>query len=206
MAKGRFWLALAVATAALVVPTTTQAGGNLVPNPGFELTECRNTPNGRPVCAWLSPVLILRDTSNARSGESSMKVTCVGFCLSGTIIASTKPCVPILPGTHAASFWYRVEPNGFPIGVGLRADFYGSPTCDDLPDPDVFFSPAIDNGDWHQVSGDLFAGVNGFVNFHVVGVFTCEQCDLTVGFDDLYVDAEGLAPMPAKSLHASRAD
>jgi hypothetical protein len=72
MWKGKFWLAPAVATAALVVPTTTQAGGDLVPNPGFELTECRNTPNGRPVCAWLSPVLIDRDTSNAHSAFATL--------------------------------------------------------------------------------------------------------------------------------------
>lgn len=199
--KTTFWL-MVVAAVVLVVPTAAQADPNVVSNPGFEIAVCRNTPNGTepPVCGWISPTEIVRDTSNARSGQSSMKVTCLGHCRGGTIIASTKTCVPISPGTHAASFWYRAEPNEFPIGVGFRADFHGSPTCDDLPDSDVFSESAIDDGAWHQVSGHFSAGTNGFVIFRVAGIVTCPQCVFSVGYDDLYVDAAGTAPMPANPI------
>ena len=195
MSRVRFRLVVAVATVAVILPATVEADTNVVPNPGFEVTLCRNTPNGTepPVCAWLSPMKIVRDTSNAHSGQSSMKVTCMDLCTSGVVIASTRACVPIAPGTHAASFWYRVEPNEFPVGVGFRADFYGSSTCGDLPEPDVFGESAIDDGDWHQVSGNLSAGVNGFVKFNVAGTVTCERCAFSLGFDDLYVDPAGPA-------------
>ena len=125
-----------------------------------------------------------------------MKVICPGHCSGGTIIAGTRTCVPISPGTHAASFWYRVEPTEFPIGVGFRADFYGSPTCDDLPDRDVFSASALDDGSWHHVGGTFSAGVKGFVIFHMAGTVTCQECGLTVGYDDLHVDADGTRPDP----------
>jgi hypothetical protein len=190
-----FWL-MVVATVVLALPTAAHADTNVVLNPGFEVSICRNTPNGSepPVCGWLSPMEIVRDSSNAHSGASSMKVICPGHCSGGTIIAGTRTCVPISPGTHAASFWYRVEPTEFPVGVGFRADFYGSPTCDDLPDRDVFSASAVDDGTWHHVSGSFSAGANGFVIFHMAGTVTCQECGLSVGYDDLYVDAAGTAP------------
>ena len=40
-----FWL-MVVATVVLAIPTAAQADTNVVLNPGFEVSVCRNTPNG----------------------------------------------------------------------------------------------------------------------------------------------------------------
>src|SRR5262245_42712469 len=122
-----------------------------------------------------------------------MKAICPGHCWGGVIMARTRTSGRAGPGRQAASFWYRVEPTEFPVGVGFRADFYGSPTCDGLPDRDVFGASAIDDGAWHQVSGSFSAGVNGFVIFHVAATVTCQGCGLSVGYDDLFVDPARIA-------------
>src|SRR5262249_16860697 len=75
----------------------------------------------------------------------------------GEVAASTDPnlfCVPMTPGAHLASFWYREEVREF---VELGAAFYQTPNCAGDSSLDAFgVTPSVYGG-WEQLTGALIA-------------------------------------------------
>jgi hypothetical protein len=210
MLKLRFWLVLAAAMVALVAPTAAQADANVVPNPGFEIAGCSNNPNGTEttICRWpdslVGRISMLRDTSNPHSGEASMNLGCAGLSCEGVSFSAHSICTPIAEGTHPASFWYRSVASGNPLDVNLFAVSYVSPDCSGSAnfDPRIGDPEAFTDGAWHEVTGNLVLPVNTRSVVFFLHVRMCEWCALPVWFDDLDVQAAGLAPMPASAaLH-----
>lgn len=191
----RFWLGLTIAAIVLVAPTTAQAE-NIVPNPGFELAECPS-PNGtaQPVCGWHTWEKMGRATSNPHSGKGSMVLTCRGWgwysCFTGYAEAGSN-CVPITPGTHAASFWYRQTGLTWLGGVALWAEFYSGPGCRGFVSRDFFFADASFDGEWHKVSRTL-SGEGAFAYFSLQVGWCDFLCSASFWFDDVYVEAAGSA-------------
>ena len=124
--------------------------------------------------------------------------------------AATDPdlCMPIGPGGHAASFWYR---SLFAFGdevvvayVDLSATFYTEPTCTGLAHSSVLSEyPAVETEKWHQVTGEVVAppGTTSATFGLYIG-FGCTICwFIEAHFDDLYVEAEpSLTPQPPSRL------
>ena len=198
-ATPRFSISILFALVAFAVPTNAQAE-NVVRNPGFETVNCITTPNGTEpnLCAWHSWWEVARDTSNPHSGEASMLLACAPFCEIGVTNAFSG-CTPIAPGEHPASFWYRSEPTELPLSVGLLVDYYYSRECGyPLPNSSYFGGQAIEDGGWHQVTGNLSAGPGTrYARFSLYAENGCEWCWFSVGFDDLGVEEAGLTPIAA---------
>jgi PKD domain len=188
--KIRFWLCLAVAGIALLVPATAQATTNVVPNPGFEQGGCGSTP---VICGWVSNNVMAQ--ANGHSGGASMTLGCgfTGCWSSGGSVwlsASTDRafCAAIGPGTHPASFWYQASADET---VGLGATFFQAPDCTGPASGGDFFSEsAAGDGAWHEATGDLVASAaTESALFSVSVSFPCEDfCSAGDIFDDLDVE------------------
>jgi hypothetical protein len=188
-----FLIAAAVLMLAFV-PSAQATPANAVPNPGFEEFVCGSStlPD---ICAW-DPgkgSIIGRDLLKPHSGSASMAL--VGF--SGAAEAMTEPdfCMPIGPGRHAASYWYRT---GDASLVGFSVRFWTSPKCSGSGSSSeqlIEYPPILDN-QWHQVSGDVVAPAStASVSFGLAIRTACDACFVvSAEFDDLVLDVE---PLPA---------
>jgi PKD repeat protein len=192
--KTRFWLGLAVAAAALVLPTAAQASTNVVPNPGFEQGGCgASTPI---VCGWESDHSISQDTTSSHSGSASLFLDC-GVDVSCQ--ASTDPafCAAIGPGVHPASFWYG---NLVGTQVSLSAMFFPTSDCTGPGSSNSLTQTASGSG-WQQVTGALVAPSGTQSALFAVGasdecVFACDAgsgcvCVAAASFDDIDVEDPG---------------
>jgi hypothetical protein len=141
---------------ALSVPAAAQEGRNLLPNPGFEVNECRNTPNGTepPVCGWWRPGQwgeIVRDTSNPHSGSASLYVTDCdesGCAPRGYGFSAWTNCMSLTTsGPQEASFWYRVAAGEF---VSIAGNYFSTPNCTGAALGYLIEDEVIADSNWHQ--------------------------------------------------------
>ena len=198
--KLRFWLGLAIAAIVLVVPATAQAE-NVVPNPGFEVGPCPHSDwePGSIICDWslFFGSGLIWQSEISHSGAASLGLWCEDGENGCSAATDHARCAAIGPGSHAASFWYRVErPSGVEF-LALGASFFKSPNCIGGARTDFF--DGYDGPNWRQTTGVLDAppGTQS-AYFHVhAGLSWCGgPCTLEVKFDDLYVDS-GTPPGPA---------
>jgi hypothetical protein len=194
-----------IAAAVLVfafVPSAQATPTNAVPNPGFEEFDCGSStlPD---ICAW-DPgkgSIIGRDLLKPHSGTASLVL--VGF--SGAAAAMSEPdfCMPIGPGRHAASFWYRTPNTGSPDAnvafLGFSVSFWPSPKCSGSGSSSeqlIEYPPILDN-QWHQVTGDVVAPAGtASVSFGLAirAAAGTSVSSVSAEFDDLVLDVE---PLPA---------
>jgi hypothetical protein len=194
-----FLMAAAVLVFAFV-PSAQATPANAVPNPGFEEFGCGSSTL-TDICAWDPGYdsIIGRDLTKPHSGSASLAL--VGF--SGAAEAMSDPafCMPIGPGRHAASFWYRTPNATSPVGnvaiLGFSASFWTSPKCSGSGSSSdlVEYPPILDN-QWHQVTGDVVAPAGtAYVSFGLTIRAPCGLCFVvSAEFDDLVLDVE---PLPA---------
>jgi hypothetical protein len=175
-----------------LAPSAQAATTNVVPNPGFEQGGCGDTPD---LCGWKAVEgVISQDTTYPHSGSASMGL----YGLSGSASATTDPafCVPIGPGTHAASFWYRTPEQGNPdydvAVLYFGASFYTGPDCTGSAWSDGLSETPVRDNAWHEAIGSLVAPpgtVSG--SFGVDIGAGCNVCFYVVAnFDDLDVETE----------------
>ena len=183
------------------VPSAQATPANAVPNPGFEEFVCGSS-TVPDICAWDPDYgsIIGRDLLKPHSGSASLAL--VGF--SGAAAAMSEPdfCIPIGPGRHAASFWYRTPNTGSPDGnvafLGFSVNFWASPKCSGSGSSSALseYQPILDN-QWHQVNGDVVAPAGtASVSFGLAirAAAATSVSAVSAEFDDLVLDVE---PLPA---------
>ncbi|MFN2467476.1 MAG: hypothetical protein ABR521_05000 [Gaiellaceae bacterium] len=164
---------------------------NILHNPGFE-TDCSGIP-----CSWTpsNPTTIARDTSSARTGAASLRVTPAksdGPSDITVLSGAAYQCVsPVTAGDYTASFWYRAGPD-----PGLeRTDMFISSHPDDACSDDPLaplsrIGETMLNGAWNHASGNLTAPA-GTQSVAVVLVVYCDgPCNGSsfARFDDVVLD------------------
>jgi PKD repeat protein len=192
-----FWLGLAVAGLALMLPGAALAATNVVPNPGFEQGGCgSSTP---VICGWdEGGGFIYQDTTNPHSGSASMLLDCGptgcysgGFGGSVSVAAWSDPafCAAIGPGTHSASFWYRTDSAWNEVALG--ATFFQGSDCTGAALSDSFSDWASGDNAWHQVTGALVAPAGTqSARFELGASQACDDfCFPGANFDDVDVEA-----------------
>jgi hypothetical protein len=135
-----------------------------------------------------------QDTNNPHSGNASMHLECAsGGCYSdpdegALLLASETPCVPIGPGTHAASFWYR---DAVGAQVSLDATFYYGPDCSFGNEVgwDSLAQSGPSGAGWQQATGYLHGPTyTQSARFSVSIRGSCDgSCLLSGNFDDVDV-------------------
>lgn len=181
-------------------PSAQATIANAVPNPGFEEFACGGGALA-DICAW-DPgdgSIIGRDPLKPHSGSASLALV----SLSGAAEAMSDRafCMPIGPGRHAASFWYRTPNTGSPEAnvafLGFSVSLWPSPKClgSGISSELSEYSPILDN-QWHQVTGDVVAPAGtASVSFGLAIWAACELCFfVSAEFDDLMLEGEPLPP------------
>jgi len=190
-----FLIAAAVLVVAFV-PSAQATMANAVPNPGFEEFVCGSStlPD---ICAWHAGYasIIGRDPLKPHSGNASLAL--VGFWGTAEAMSDFADCMPIGPGRHAASFWYRTGDAGF---VGFSVRFWTKPKCTGSRSSSELgeFPPTPDN-QWHAVAGEVVAPPGtASVSFGLEIWTACDACFVvSAEFDDLMLEAEPLPAPPA---------
>jgi hypothetical protein len=178
----------ATATATLALGGCT----NRVPNHGFEVGGCDDTP---VLCGWDgSP--IMEQSPDAHSGQFSMGLGCghTGCYTSGgfpSVRTHVVPaaCPPIGPGKHAASVWFKSDAET----VALYAVFYPGPSCTgEALGADFFDGSSSGPGFWQKLNGTLLApsGTQS-AEYQLYAIQPCDDfCGFGASFDDIDVEAE----------------
>jgi hypothetical protein len=185
-----------IAAAVLVfafVPSAQATMANAVPNPGFEEFVCGSS-TVPDICAWDPGYasIIRRDPLKPHSGNASLAL--VG--LWGAAEATSDPafCMPIGPGKHAASYWYRTGDASF---VGFSVSFWTEPKCTGSGSSSELgeYPLTLDN-QWHAVAGEVVAPPGtASVSFGLAIWAACDACSVvSADFDDLMLEVE---PLPS---------
>jgi len=168
---------------------------NVVPNGGFEQGGCGNTP---VICGWTSGDSMSQDTANPHSGHVSLGLGgACGFCMDTdffSVAATSTSCIPLGPGAHAASFWYRDVTGD---EVTLDANFYEDVGCTIENGSDGLGGALPTGSGWQRATGTLHAPTyTRAVRFSVeVGAWCSPDCPVvSANFDDVSVDGVGVAP------------
>jgi hypothetical protein len=192
-----FLIAAAVFVFAFV-PSAQATPANAVPNPGFEELGCRSGSSVLPdICAWHAGYasIIGRDPLKPHSGNASLAL--VGFWGAAEAMSDPAFCMPIGPGKHAASYWYRTGDASF---VGFSVSFWterkctGSGSSSELGE----YPLTLDN-QWHALAGEVVAPPGtASVSFGLEIWTACDACSVvSAEFDDLVLDMEPLPAPPA---------
>jgi hypothetical protein len=196
---------VAVVVTALLVAALAQsalAGGNIVPNPGFEAGPCVGPPISPIICRWAELTgTMTQDFTDPHTGLASMNLT--GTDMTNVEATTTNGfCIKMSEGAHTASFWYRtgdMQANQ----EAFSASFYPNSTCSVGTfgfDIVRTFAPSPD-GAWHQVTGTITAPAGTGSGFFGLLEGCNNPCSLNVNFDDLDVED----PVFAVTLSSFRA-
>jgi hypothetical protein len=196
----RTFLIVAAAFALALVPSAQATMANAVPNPGFEEIDC-GTSALSEICAWDAGYgsIIGRETLKPHSGNASLTLTGRG---SAEAMSDLADCMPIGPGRHAASFWYRTRNAGF---VGFSIRFWTKPKCtgSTTSSSELGEHPLTLDNQWHVVAGDVVAPLGTVsVSFGLAIWTACDACSMvSADFDDLVLEVE---PLPAPTASTER--
>src|SRR5262245_49489020 len=185
-----------------LVPSAQATMVNLVPNPGFEEFGCGNAAL-TSICAWSpgSSSIIGPGTLKPHSGSAYLGLT--GFNGMAEATSDLAYCMPIGPGRHAASFWYRTPSTGSAdtnvAFVGLSVNFWTSPKCTGPAGSSELGEPPVLDSKWHEAAGDVVAPPGtASVSFGLAAWTACDACSVvSAEFDDLVVEAQPLPPVAA---------
>jgi hypothetical protein len=182
------------------VPSAQARPANAVPNPGFEEFVCGSS-TVPDICAWDPGYgsIIRRDPVKPHSGNASLAL--VGFWGAAEAMSDPASCMPIGPGKHAASYWYRTGDASF---VGFSVRFWTERKCTGSRSSSELgqYTLTLSN-QWHAVAGEVVAPPGtASVSFGLEIWTACDACSVvSADFDDLMLEAE---PLPALTAETER--